>query len=214
MITRAFLLLSLAAGSIGAQSAPASPQSPPAATDNAKPLCFNADTRDRCRRFALLEIEWLIRQHASPGSFDIPTSPYDTGPTLDRALVWDVGLMENRGTAYAFGGSIEAGFNSDGGGRYAAKARARRWLPNKLAIDGEAGLLAIAPGGGLATGVTTGVAVAYRDLIAVTAHFDAVRRDRTQTAIFLGARGGSWTTPVFTVGLAALVVYALSKWVD
>ena len=62
-----------------------------------------------------------------------------------------------------------------------------------------------------ALGATTGIAFAYRDLVAVSANFDLVKGDRTQSALFFGVRAGSWAAPIFAAGLIGLVIATISS---
>jgi len=104
------------------------------------------------------------------------------------------------------------------GGRFALKARYRRWLPNQFAVDLQAGPLAVSGGSNDspfgrngALGATAGAALAYRDLAAIVANVDRVKGDRSQTATYVGVRAGSWGAPIFAIGLVALFVATISS---
>lgn len=198
-------------GLVGTIAPPLRAQAP---TTNKKPaaVCFNASPLPRCRSFAVLEVEVMSLRNRDPESFSAPEQ-FSYFGSLDSHVSVEVGWLRNRADRSAFGATFVAGTMSGDAGRFSLEGRYRRWLSNVVAIDVEAGPLAVSGGSDKspfghngAQGATVGAALAYRDLVALSANFDAVKGDRGQSGFFFGVRAGSWAAPVFAVGLVALVI--------
>jgi hypothetical protein len=148
---------------------------------------------------------------------------YDREEITNRVL-WTVGPMFNTGPSRAIGGTISAGFASEGT-RLALEGRRRWWmgnLSNSVALDLSAGLvrLRVPPlqsgGSANAYGVTTGAYVVGGDLIQINARLDVVRSNgRLRGGGTVGAGLGSYgavgaTAIAGALWIAALVAIATS----
>ena len=180
-------------------------------------VCFKPKPLPDCRSFAIVELELASMRHHNPETFSDPRQTSYFG-TLDSFLSVDVGWLHNRRDGSALGGTLAVATMFGDGGRFALKARYRRWMTNRSALDLQAGPLAVSGGSNGspfgrngALGATVGAAFAYRDYVAVVADVDAVKGDRGQTASFIGVRAGSWAAPIFAVGLLALFAATISS---
>lgn len=119
-----------------------------------------------------------------------------------------VGGMKNRSDSTAIGGTLEVGAGDGSRRRLALEIRRRTWLSNSVAFDLGAGPLEIntdrryrpfATGAGY--GATSHAALVVSDLVALTGGIDVIHAQRTELAISVGARLGSY--PAAGVALVA-----------
>jgi hypothetical protein len=199
-------------------SAAASRASRPAA------LCFRGGPPSRCQSFLILQVDLaqrvagvgptLFGRH--PAIFDsqgrVIIAPGERTPArLTGFIAAGAGLMVNRARGDAVGGLIQLGADFQDNQRFALIARERRPLGSGFAADFDAGAIELSHGarptdiaGGTAYGVTTGAAIDYADLLALTAHVDAAFGRRGQIALTVGARSGSYTSLLLAAGTALL----------
>jgi hypothetical protein len=205
------VLLCTISAAVGAQTRPT--------TDSARAVCFNASPRATCRSFIVAEIA-LMGQLNHDGDLFAGSFRGPNVGKLDSYYVADLGWMRNRSDSTAVGGFLQTGGNGNDGFRFATEARYRRWLDHRFDVDVEGGPLVVTRdiGGpfarGAGVGVTTGVSIGYREYVALSAGYDIVHGDRTQSSLLLGARFGSWAVPVVVgvgVGLGVALAAALGR---
>jgi hypothetical protein len=184
------------------------------APDTAR-ACFAGRPLPECTTFWITEVGYYHR--AFGGGSIQPVPPDFPGRLdLDNHFSWELGRMSNRSLRSAVGGTILIG----GGGsglRFGVKARYRRWLSERSALDLSAGALGVvtrlpysqpSPRG---YGITGDVAVGWKDWAAINVRADAVRGEgRNAAAVYSGIRLGSYPAIIATAGVAAIVALLIA----
>lgn len=181
--------------------------------------CYRGRPAPACHTFVITELGFY--QKLATSTSPVVRFPGDTVSSRvpdfgDHATI-ELGMMQNRGTKSAVGGTVLLG--ADGNGtRYGAKLRYRRWLTTDgLSADLSAGVIS----GTFrelnrAPILTTDIALNFSDYGAIIARMEmAHTQGRTPTALFGGARLGSKPGLIATVlaALASLLaVIAFASW--
>lgn len=185
----------------------------PAASDSTRAApslrCYRGRPTPACRTFVLTEIGFY--QNLATSTSAIVRFPGDTVSSRvrdfgDHATI-ELGLMQNRGTRSAVGGTVLLGADANGT-RYGAKLRYRRWLnADGLSVDLSTGVISGTFREFNRTAiVSTDVALNLSDYGALVARMEAAHANRrTPTALYGGVRLGS------KPGLVATIVAAIAS---
>jgi hypothetical protein len=166
--------------------------------------CFRGRPLPACRDFTILEFAPSYRLSEKEGQTD----------SVRAVLSWNVGYMRNIRPATALGAGVKITADSDGH-RYGPILRLRHWMGNsRTSADVTAGMFVAGEDNFAVLGlpsVTADVALNYRDLIAISAGVDALRRTGSGTSWepYLGLRFGTWLAPIATL---ALGIAAAATW--
>lgn len=197
-VLRPFLLLTIAGGSINAQSAPA------------HAACRDPHPASACGGYFLFEYNSGLRL----GGTNVSTT-FESRDALRSWFGWDIGWMKNIGPSTSLGAALELGGSADGT-RIAVRAKRRSWLSHKVVFDVSGGpLMSMLQRGGAegvtpTYGATADVGFGRARLGLVTLGADVARqRSKVQFATHAGvraeSRGAVIVTAVAIAGTLALL---------